>query len=144
MQLSKNFTLSEFLNSNNATRLGIKEQFAPPPEVVKNLTILCEKILQPLRDSLPNGFIRISSGYRCPRLNAAVKGQPTSQHLTGKAADVEYINGNGVMDNHWLFDQIEALGLDYDQRINEFGLSWVHLSYDAAKPKQRHQTVKIG
>ena len=33
----------------------------------------------------------VNSGYRCPKRNAAVGGSPTSSHLTGHAADIEFL-----------------------------------------------------
>ena len=34
---------------------------------------------------------KINSGYRCPKHNKAVGGSPTSSHLTGHAADIEFL-----------------------------------------------------
>jgi zinc D-Ala-D-Ala carboxypeptidase len=48
MNLSKSFTLNELTKSQEALRLGIDN--TPNDEHVENLKILCEKILQPLRD----------------------------------------------------------------------------------------------
>ena len=140
MQLSTNFMLSEFLKSNTATRLGFHEQFSPPDEVVDNLKLLCEEVLQPLRDMLPEGYLRISSGYRCERLNQAVGGKPTSQHVKGQAADVEWII-NGEEHNDKLMDLLLTSGLEFDQAINEFDFSWVHISYNEGH--NRHETFDI-
>ena len=67
MNLTKNFTLDEMLRSETASRMGLKEQFNPPVEIINNLKALCINILQPLRDRV--GPIRVTSGYRSPRLN---------------------------------------------------------------------------
>ena len=69
MELSKNFTLNELIKSQEATRLGIDN--TPNEEQIKNLKILCEKILQPLRDyyGMP---LSISSGYRSAVLCEAI------------------------------------------------------------------------
>ncbi len=45
-------------------------------------------VLQRLRDARGSS-LRIVSGYRCPTHNARVGGSPASQHLTGRAADLE-------------------------------------------------------
>ena len=140
MQLSKNFTLDEFVLSNTATRYNYEEQFAPPAEVINNLRLLTINLLQPLRDSLPDGIIRISSGYRCERLNKKVKGAKGSQHLTGQAADVQYIE-KGVMDNKKIMERVLELGLDFDQMIDEYGLSWVHLSYNEGKNRKQNFAI---
>jgi zinc D-Ala-D-Ala carboxypeptidase len=88
MQLSKSFTLNELTKSQEATRLGIDN--TPGEEQVKNLKILCEKILQPIRDfyGMP---VSVSSGYRSPDLCKAIGSSSTSQHTRGEAADFEDI-----------------------------------------------------
>jgi len=127
MNLSKDFTLAEMLQSKTAAKFDIYEQYNPPAEVVGSLRKLCVNILQPLRDKV--GPIKVNIGYRCQRLNAAVKGQKTSQHLKGEAADIEGVNCT----NAQLFKAIHDLKLPYDQLIWEFGTSkepsWVHVSY---------------
>lgn len=138
MQLTKNFTLAELLHSDTANEHGITEQYNPPLDVRVNLKLLAEKILQPLRDEV--GPIRITSGYRCGRVNALVKGQRTSQHLIGEAADIQ---GVGVS-NAELFKMIQRLKLPFDQLIWEFGTKaeprWVHISFG---PKHRRQVLYI-
>lgn len=63
MKLTNNFTLEELTQSPIATEHGIMEQFSPTNEVIDNLKLLCEKILQPVREEL--GFpLTITSGYR--------------------------------------------------------------------------------
>lgn len=126
MNLSKNFTLSELLQSQTATRKNIEEQFQPSQTVVENLKKLCEHILQPLRDHIGKS-IRVTSGYRCKRLNKAIGGSLTSQHSEGKAVDIE-VDG---FTNEELFNFIVNLKLPFDQLINEFAPDgWIHISYD--------------
>ncbi len=73
--------------------------------------------------------IRISSGYRCVRLNKLIGGAKKSQHLDGMAADIiDEKNGN-----QYLFNEIKKLGLPFDQMIDEFGLSWINICYDSKK-----------
>jgi zinc D-Ala-D-Ala carboxypeptidase len=154
MKLSKNFTLDEMLESPSAIRWGFAEQFEPPNEVIDNLKYLCEKVLQPIRDSL-KASITVTSGYRCPRLNAKIGGaytiidgkpRQTSQHCYGQAADIVFIK-DGVKKNNSLVYVIKELvkeGLIFDQCILEFGTednpSWIHLSY--ANNKNRMQVLR--
>lgn len=133
--LSKNFTLSEMLESGTARRMKIEEQFAPDSLVTEHLTELCTHILQPLRDYI--GAINISSGYRCPRLNKAIGGASNSQHLYGQAADIK---GVGRVTNKMLYDSIIELKLPFDQIINEYDFAWVHVSYG---PRHRRQQLTI-
>lgn len=117
------------LRSDTAVRLDFKEQFNPPQEIVENLELLCENVLEPLRMIL-NKPILISSGYRCPRLNAAVGGAHNSQHTVGEAADIQ---AEG-MTTEELYLKIKTMGIiSFDQLIQEFAKSktggWIHISY---------------
>ncbi|MEB0233348.1 D-Ala-D-Ala carboxypeptidase family metallohydrolase, partial [Undibacterium sp. 10I3] len=51
-----------------------------------NLRRLAE-FFEQVRHALGDVPVLISSGYRCPRLNQLVGGQPDSAHLQGLAAD---------------------------------------------------------
>ena len=84
MQLSENFRLKEFIESQTADQRGIDNR--PDWEAVINLRNLCREVLQPLRD-YEGKPIHVNSGYRCPELNEAVHGVGDSQHLYGEAAD---------------------------------------------------------
>jgi zinc D-Ala-D-Ala carboxypeptidase len=138
MELSKSFTLNELTKSQEATRLGIEN--IPDEENIENLKILCEKILQPLRDyyGMP---VSVSSGYRSIPLCVAVGSSPKSQHTKGQAADFEIF---GVA-NKDVADFI-VQNLEYDQCILEFwnendpNSGWVHCSY--AYGANRRQYLK--
>lgn len=123
MQITKNFNLSELLDSATARRMNYNEQFDPPQHVINNLVELCINILQPLRTHLGKS-IMVTSGYRCERLNKRVKGARNSQHLFGQAADIKVVG----MTTNEIVDEIISLDLPFDQVIEEFG-SWVHVSY---------------
>lgn len=124
--ISKNFTLEELCASDTAKAKGIKNQ--PGQTEVINLCALVHKVLQPLRDWWGRE-VKIGSGYRCKRLNAAVGGVNNSQHLTGQAADL-CIDGDLVKGKHW-FEWIRT-HCDFDQLImehNSKGTYWVHVSH---------------
>jgi hypothetical protein len=86
MKLSENFSLSEFTK----TRRGIDN--TPDNSDIENMKRLCNEVLQPFRDGFARGRLRITSGYRSPRLNRAVGGSSTSAHVTGRAGDVVFID----------------------------------------------------
>lgn len=88
--ISKNFSFSEFEKSDTARRLGITNVITTF-EVRDSIKALVDNVLQPLRDSWRQPLF-INSGYRCPELNKAVGGVPTSQHVKGEAADVDSSN----------------------------------------------------
>ena len=130
MNLSNSFTLNELTKSQEATRLGIDN--TPNEEHILNLKLLCENILQPIRDfyGMP---VSVSSGYRSAALCEAIGSSSKSQHTKGQAADFEIF---GIA-NSVLADFI-VKNLDYDQCILEFwnenepNSGWVHCSFNAS------------
>lgn len=128
MQLSKNFTMAEFIKSDTADRLGIDN--TPQGEHLEAAKALFENVVQKVRDHF--GPTVINSGYRCPELNEAVRGSKTSQHCHGEAADIEVPGVANADVANWIVDN-----LDFDQVILEFytpGIpdsGWVHVTYKA-------------
>jgi hypothetical protein len=130
MLLTKSFTLNELIKSQEATRLGIDN--TPNEEHVLNLKLLCENVLQPIRDfyGMP---LSVSSGYRSAVLCEAIGSSSKSQHTKGQAADFEIF---GVA-NKDLADFV-VKNLDYDQCILEFwnenepNSGWVHCSFNSS------------
>ena len=123
MKLSKNFSLSEITHSNTAKRLGIDN--TPNEKHLANMGLLINNLIQPMRDSI--GPIRISSGYRGKDLNRAIGGSRKSQHCKGQALDIQFWQ-NGKMMNELIFEWVLDSGLEFDQMINEFDFSWIHIS----------------
>lgn len=136
----KYFTIKELIASETADRLKIKnEPF--DANVYDNLTALVDNVLDPVRE-LWNSAIIVNSGYRCDALNKAVNGAKNSQHKYGKAADIRAKN---KADNARLFELIKNSNIDFDQLIWEYGgrenPSWIHISFDKDKERQRHQVL---
>lgn len=134
MQLSKNFNLDEFTQSDSAKRMGISNE--PTPEVIANLQLLVTNVLQPLRTALGRS-VTVSSGYRSPLVNKAVGGVKTSQHSEGKAVDI-------VVDGVVPYDVVEVLlklNIPFDQVINEFN-DWTHISFDQDINRKQVLTAK--
>ena len=123
MKLSKNFALSEITHSNTAKRLGIDN--TPNEKHLANMSLLLNNLIQPMRDSI--GPIRISSGYRGKDLNRAIGGSRKSQHCKGQALDIQFWQ-NGKMMNELIYEWVLDSGLEFDQMINEFDFSWIHIS----------------
>ncbi len=133
MRLSKNFVLSEITRSNTAKRLGIDNE--PTKKDLENLQRIVTNLLQPLRDHL--GPIRISSGYRSKELNRAIGGSrnPVSQHCKGEAVDIQFWK-EGQMCNKEVYDWIIDNAVEFDQMINEFDFSWIHISLKKSKNRR--------
>lgn len=117
--ISRNFSYSEFEKSDTATRLGIDNKIKDGL-IKENIKALVDNILQPLRDACGQPLF-INSGYRCLKVNEAVGGVPTSQHVLGQAADV------GCSNPYEVAKIAKSSKLDFDQ----MGIypSFVHLSY---------------
>lgn len=121
MKLTEHFTLDELTHSQAATRHKLDN--TPPPDVIKQLTKLAHG-LEMIR-ALVQCPVVISSGYRSPKVNAAVGGSRTSQHMSGKAADITAPGFGRAAD---LMRAIHASIIPFDQCILEYG-AWVHVSF---------------
>jgi zinc D-Ala-D-Ala carboxypeptidase len=139
MQLTKNFSLHELTKSDTADRLDIDNQ--PNEEQIESLRLLCENILQPVRDHFGKP-VKITSGFRCSALNQAAGGSSNSDHCRGQACDFE-IDG---VPNPELAEWIES-NLKYTQLILEFytqgqpNSGWVHCSYSPSNLKGQSLTA---
>jgi len=138
MKLSQHFDLSEFTRSESAKREGLDN--TPTPEHLENIKILCEKVLEPIR--LRFGSINISSGYRGKLLNHFIGGAINSDHCVGRAADIDMDDVCTGVTNKEIFEYIKD-NLEFDQVINEYNYSWVHVGYrQGANRKQVLKAVK--
>ena len=132
MQLSEHFSLKEFTYSEIATRKGIDN--TPNTEMLENLRMLALR-LEGVRDvlSMP---IHITSGYRSPKLNAAIGSKPTSSHVNGLAVDFICPSFGDPLEichklkEHWA-------EIEFDQLIYEG--DWVHISCSDDHP--RHEIL---
>ena len=131
MKLTEHFALAEFTRSESAKRHGVPNE--PTPEHLKNLIVLCEKVLEPIR--IKFGPINISSGYRSKTLNHYIGGSLNSQHCEAKACDID-MDGMGGPTNKEIFEYIKN-ELEFDQLINEFNYGWVHVSYNLGKNRRQ-------
>ena len=129
MKLSKNLSLAEVTKSNTAKRLGINN--VPDDEwVIENLRQIVVNVFQPLRDAF-GCPIYVSSGYRGLELNRAIGGSLRSQHMEGRALDLD-ADVYGKCTNSQIFEWIRE-NVEFDQMVWEFGDTdnpdWVHVSY---------------
>ena len=126
MNLTRNFSLLELTKSDTAIRRGIDNE--PNADQIDKLKLLCENILQPVRDHF--GRVKVTSGFRSVALCEAIGSSANSQHAKAEAADFEC---PGV-DNAELADWIHK-NLPYDQLILEFytpgepNSGWIHCSW---------------
>lgn len=129
------FSIEELCASDTARRRGIDN--TPDAAKRQKLQTLIEQLLDPIRAVWGNP-ITVNSGYRCPKLNAAVGSVSTSQHLRGEAADISV---GSPADNKRLFDKIVALHnegrIAFDQLIDESSYKWIHISYRAGSNRNQ-------
>lgn len=147
--MEKHFTINELTFSETAKRNHIDN--TPTGEIERHLNELIE-LLEDFRTSV-GCPIRITSGYRCPKLNKLVKGSPTSAHLIGYAADMQPV---GISFDEFkkralkwakatLENRSEATFRTFDQLIIERSKTsqWIHLGMYNQKHEQRGMTFKM-
>lgn len=150
--MAKWFKLKEFCVSGSHPELV--EVPKEGTTIYNNIVYLMER-MDIIREKWGSA-IKITSGWRPPRLNAAVKGARNSQHLTGQACDFVPVNGN-IMD---LAAMIVNMDMDWDQLLIEkytskngviTNCSWIHLSFSRTNNRRQilawdgksYKTVKI-
>jgi zinc D-Ala-D-Ala carboxypeptidase len=138
--LTPHFTLEEFTDSQTAARKGLHN--VPPlgsPERA-NLQRAAET-MEKVRAILGDKPILISSGYRSPKVNAAVGGAESSAHMSGLAVDFSAPGaGTPLQICRKLEPHMKALSID--QLIHEFN-QWVHLGLSSDPIKARQMTLTI-
>ena len=129
MKLSNNFRLKELTASQTAERKGINNN--PNEDQIEKLKLLCENVLQKIRDHYKRP-VTISSGYRSPDLCEAIGSSKNSQHTKAEAADFEIFGLSNAELCKWISENLE-----YDQMILEYhkldepNSGWIHCSYKA-------------
>lgn len=132
--ISKHITFKEATFSATAQRLGLKNE--PTEQHLKAMKLVAEKCFEPLREWYGKP-LKINSFYRGKDLNRAVKGSLSSQHCKGEAIDID---AGSIAENKKIHDWIKD-NLDFDQIINEYNYSWVHVSYTDKKPNRKQLVV---
>ena len=138
------FTINELTHSDTAIELGIDN--TPNEEIKSHLVQLVEELLDPLREAWGSA-IKVNSGFRCSRLNRALKGSsPTSAHLVGFAADLVPMNGDITGFKKFCVKWLKENNIQFDQCIcetNGQGAQWVHLGLFNLSMQQRQQFLNM-
>lgn len=163
-KISEHFTLEELIYSDTAKLKGINNT---PDEIHKKvLKHTAEYMLEPLRKLLNEHYktynnkkidhigIKITSGYRCSKLNTSIGSKDTSQHIKGEACDMEaiiyFIDGTKTKLPYtelynFIKQSVKANKISIDQLIQEKSGNavWVHASYSSwGSSKNRKQFLK--
>ena len=143
VNLSPHFSLAEM------TKTSIKGvSNTPDAKATENLKRVClwlEELRQEWNQTYGEGDdpVIINSGYRAPAVNKAVGGVPTSNHLTGCAADIR-VSGmeQALRYAVILLDIADRQKKDFDEIILERSKSvlWLHF---AVRPEGNRRKIVL-
>jgi len=134
MKISEHISYDEATLSPTAIRNGISNQ--PNDQELNNMKLVAEHCFEPLR-KMWGKPIKVNSFFRSQSLNQLVGGSPLSQHTKGQAID---ITTGSKSDNKKLFELAKTL--DFDQLINEYNFSWLHISYKSSGNRKQILVIK--
>lgn len=135
--ISEHFRLAEFLPDG-------ADESAAPAEVVVNVTLLATSLLEPLRVHFGVPVV-IHDAWRPAAHNAAVRGEPSSDHIVGAAVDFhvaespyEDWEANTIAAYDWLRENKDGdfgqlILEDHRRHTGDPGKLWVHVSLKTAK-----------
>lgn len=119
MKITPHFTFEELTATNHKELLEKNRAVAQQNATAMwHLALFAEQIRAIL--DVP---IKITSGYRCDELNAAVNGSKTSQHALFQALDIVPMG----MDIEDAYEELVDSDMLYGQLILEKG-TWIHIS----------------
>ena len=135
MQLSPHFQLEELACTNTQ----YKEQNIAEAKKIMGRMYQLAGFAERVREIIGKPLI-INSGFRCVKLNNAIGGSLTSQHLYAEAIDIR-VSGKTAKE---VFQIIASSDLKYDQLILERSgtAQWVHVSIGSKKEKMLYQNGK--
>ena len=133
------FTIAELCASDTAKKYNIDN--TPDSIITSHLQQLIN-FLNPLREAWGSA-IKVSSGYRCDKLNSFVGGSKTSSHLIGYGVDL--IPANGKMSDFKKFIVDYMKMRMFDQCIIEKSgkTEWIHIGLYNNKGQQRRMIFNI-
>ena len=133
------FTIAELCASETAKKYNIDN--TPNPIIISHLQQLIN-FLNPLREAWGSA-IKVTSGYRCKRLNDMVGGSKTSSHMIGYGVDLVPANGKMDVFKKFVVDYMKTR--IFDQCIIEKSgkTEWIHIGLYNAKGQQRKMIFNI-
>lgn len=111
--------------------------------VLKNLRVLCIKVLEPIRKHYAHQVV-VLSAFRSLKVNTRIKGSTKSQHMRGEAADIHVRGVKNVDLANWI-----SANLVFDQVIlenyvaGEAASGWVHVSFNPANSQRGVKLTKF-
>ena len=139
MKISEHVSYNEAIYSDTALRLNIKNE--PNDYQISNMVGIANHVFEPLREYV-GGPIKITSMFRNEILNRAIGGAKRSQHMEGRAMDLDDTFGHKT--NAEMYKFIKE-NLNFDQLVWEFGTdenpNWIHVSY-VSDEENRNRCLK--
>jgi len=137
IEISKYVSYNEVIRSATALRKNISNK--PNEEQLEKIKVLCKKVFDPLRIWV-GGPVKINSVFRSKKLNTAIGGSKSSQHMAIKGAAVDIDDVYKHKTNLEMFHYIKD-NLEFDQLIAEFPKDgeprWLHVSYNEGSNRNR-------
>ena len=133
--ISDHITYNEATQSPTALRFEIDN--TPNEHQLYAMRIVANTCFEPLRQWYGKP-IKINSFFRNTLLNQKVGGSKTSSHCKGEAID---ISAGSKAENKKLFDWCKA-NLVFDQLINEYDYTWIHISFSQGQNRNMVLTIK--
>ena len=133
------FTIDELCASDTAKKYGIDN--TPNPTIIIRLQRLIN-FINPIREAWGSA-IKVTSGYRCEKLNCLVGGSKTSSHTIGYGVDLIPLNGKMSEFKKFIVDYMK--NKMFDQCIIEKSgkTEWVHIGLYNLKGQQRRMIFNI-
>lgn len=133
------FTIAELCASDTAKKYGIDN--TPNPTIITRLQRLID-FLNPIREAWGSA-IKVTSGYRCEKLNCFVGGSKTSSHTIGYGVDLIPLNGKMSEFKKFIVDYMK--NKMFDQCIIEKSgkTEWIHIGLYNLKGQQRRMIFNI-
>ena len=133
------FTIKELCESDTAKKYGIDNT---PDLTITSHPQQLINFLNPLREAWGSA-IKVTSGYRCKRLNDMVGGSKTSSHMIGYGVDLVPANRKMDVFKKFIVDYMKIR--IFDQCIIEKSgkTEWIHIGLYNTKGQQRKMIFNI-
>lgn len=129
--------ISEHITFSEATYTSKKLPNIPNEKELKAMQLVALFCFEPMRKFWGKP-LKVNSFFRSKEVNKAVGGASTSQHLFGEAIDLTTGSKEG---NKKLYEWAKN-NIAYDQLINEYDYSWIHVSYRSGKNRMQVLAIK--
>ena len=129
--------ISEHITFAEATYTSKKLPNIPNEKELKAMQLVALFCFEPMRKFWGKP-LKVNSFFRSKEVNKAVGGASTSQHLFGEDIDLTTGSKEG---NKKLYEWAKN-NITYDQLINEYDYSWIHVSYRSGKNRMQVLAIK--